>query len=90
MPGTKKLILNDGTELDNSYVIQVGARLWVYIYGSITFQRVFELLNDPTKTTSIICDQYGKRNTYDGFTDLFCMRKEDGGWISAGLRYPNV
>ena len=86
----QKLILNDGTELDNSYVLLSGLILWVYIYGDVSFQRAFELLNDPTKTESILCDRYGTRNTYDCFTDLFCIRKEDGGFISAGLRFQDV
>ena len=86
----QKLILNDDSEILDSYAVQANGKLWVYVYADISFACLFSMLSDPEKTSRIVCEQFGVRNTYDGFTDLFCIRKEDGGWISAGLRYPDV
>ncbi len=81
-----KLTLSDGTELQGSYVIQVGPVLWVYCYAQITFAALFELLNDPEKTAEITMTQGEHQVAYEGFTELFCIRKEVAGFISAGLR----
>ena len=81
-----KLTLNDGTELEYSSVTQVGRILWVYCYAQITFAALFELLDDPEKTAEITMTQGEHQVAYEGFTELFCIRKEDAGFISAGLR----
>lgn len=80
------LELNDGTMLDGSYAIKSGGVLWVYVYAEIGFVELFQLLNDPEKTGTITARQGGVTNEYQGFMELFCIRKEDGGFISAGLR----
>jgi len=82
----RRLILNDGTELQDSYVISSGSVLWVYVYARIGFAELFDLLNDRRKTARVTLDQEGTMAYFDGYTDLFCIRKEDGGFISAGLR----
>lgn len=82
----QKLILSDGTELANSYAVQAGGNLWVYVYAQISFAALFGLLNDPAKTDAITLSQGGTETEFDGYDELFCIRKEDGGFISAGLR----
>jgi len=82
----RKLILNDGTELMGSYVIQSGTILWVYVYAEITFGELFELLNEPETVKKIQQIQDNEKASFRGFKELFCIRKEDGGFISAGLR----
>lgn len=82
----QKLILSDGTELANSYAVQAGGNLWVYVYAQISFAALFGLLNDPEKTGAITLSQGGTETEFDGYDELFCIRKEDGGFISAGLR----
>ena len=82
----QKLILSDGTELENSYAVNVGGNLWVYVYAQISFTALFSLLNDPEKTGVITLSQGGAETEFNGYDELFCIRKEDGGFISAGLR----
>ena len=81
-----KLTLSNGTELQGSYAIQIGNTLWVYCYAEIGFGQLFALLNDPEKVAAITMTQAGTETDFDGFTELFCIRKEDAGFISAGLR----
>lgn len=80
------LTLNDGTALEGSYVIQNGNTLYLYCYAEITFGDLFALLNDPEKAKKITMDRGGERTVFRGFKELFCIRKEDGNFISAGLR----
>lgn len=81
-----KLTLNDGTELGSSYVIRSGNNLWVYVYAQITFADLFSLLNNPENTAAITMKQGEEETVFEGFAELFCIRKEDEGFISAGLR----
>lgn len=80
------LILNDGTRLFDSHVIQDGTVLWVYLNKSLTLAEAFGVLNDPERTVRIVANEYGQENEYEGFTDLFYIRKEDNGQVSAGLK----
>lgn len=82
----RKLTLNDGTILEDSYAFAVGERMWVYIYAEMTLADAFALLNDPAKMISVISEQFGQETTYEGYTELFTITKEDGGFISAGVR----
>lgn len=86
----RKLIL-EGTVLENSYVnlSSNGRNLFVYIYDkNVTFADAFNLLNNPAKTSTIISEQSGDWTTYNGFVELVSIRKEDSGFIAAGLRKP--
>ena len=82
----RKLILNNGAELQDSYAIQSGSILWVYVYAEITFGELFGLLNEPENVKKIQMIQDEEKANFRGFKELFCIRKEDGGFISAGLR----
>ena len=81
-----KLTLNDGTELEYSTVTQAGNVLCVYCYAPVTFGQLFWLLNNPEKVAEITMTQGEHQAIFEGFTELFCIRKEDAGFISAGLR----
>ena len=82
----QKLTLNDGTELLNSSVAEDGDILWLYVYADIAFGDLFSLLNDPEKAKKIVATFGETTTTYRGFKELFCIRKEKIGFISAGLR----
>lgn len=82
----QKLTLNDGTELMNSSVTDDGNILWLYVYADIEFGNLFALLNDPEKVSKITATFGGEKTEYLGFNELFCIRKEKVGFISAGLR----
>jgi hypothetical protein len=83
---SQKLILNDGTILDPAHAIEAGGVLWVYLDCEITLAEAFELLNDPGKTSKIVTDEFGVVNTYTGYSDMFCIRREDDGQVNAGLK----
>lgn len=82
----RKLILNS-IELQDSYVLRNGDMLFVYVYALIDFAELFDILNDPANVQTVKSVQFGTETLYDGFTELFVIRKEDG-FISAGLRKP--
>ena len=82
----QQLTLNDGTVLENSSVAEAGNILWLYVYADITFADLFALLNDPEKARRVTAVFGESKTTYRGFKELFCIRKEDGGFVSAGLR----
>ena len=82
----QKLTLNDGTVLESSYAIRDGSNLWVYVYAAISFGELFLLLNDPEKVKKITAERDGAESVHRGYKELFCIRKENGGFISAGLR----
>ena len=84
---TKKLILTDGTEILDARAIADGNTLWFYVdQEGATLGGIFELMNDPEKTETITADEFGAVTEYLGFTDLFCIRKEDSGQINGGLK----
>lgn len=82
----RTLILNDGTVLNDSYCFEASGVLWVYIGTGYTLAEVFNLLNDPEKTETIVCVQYGAEATFEGYTHLYCISEEIGGTFSAGIK----
>ena len=81
------LILNNGTRIFPARATLAGGILWIYIDNTeITLAEAFELLADPGKTNRIVTNEFGVINEYEGFTDLFCIRKEDNGQVNAGLK----
>ena len=81
----EKLMLNDGTELDNSSAILSGD-LFLYVNGS-DLRTVFDLLIDPENTKQIIYTQVnGTLITYVGYKKLRAVTDEDNGLITAVLR----
>jgi len=80
------LILNDGTRLFPAHAIEDGYVLWVYLDGGVKLNEAFELLSVPEKTEKIKANNYGSLTEYTGFTDLFCIRREDNGQVNAGLK----
>ena len=83
----QKLTLNDGTVFSPAHAFAAGGTLWIYIDDpEVTLAEAFEQLNDPEKTGKITADEYGSISEYTGFTDLYCIRREDYGQVNAGLK----
>lgn len=82
----EKLILNDGTELKNSHVQLSGTILWFYLNG-VTFDEAYQLMSDTGKTEKITAEYYGSTTEYYSYSDLFCLRREDDGMITGGLKH---
>lgn len=81
----EKLTLADGTQIEPAHVIADGGTLWFYLENGISFADAYTAMADPNKTSRITADRFGESKTYDGFTDLFCLRKDDD-TISGGLK----
>ena len=84
------LILNDGTILTPAHAIRAGGVLYVYIDSVMTLADAFGLLNDPEKTGKIEANEYGEITTYEGYTNLYCITREDDGRINAGLKWGGI
>ena len=80
------VVLNDGTKLLDSHVLLDGNTLWFYL-KNITFEEAFELMNDSSKTSRIIMDYFGDVTEYNGYTDLFCLKREEDMRITGGLKH---
>lgn len=84
-----KLILNDGTELENSNAHEdngIGT-LFVYTDNGYTMKDVFDLLYDPEKAKKIVFDRDdGKKVTFRGYKHLIDVRDESNGMITAALK----
>ena len=74
----EKLILNDGTEIENAHCFESDGRLFVYITGTSDMQRYFNLLIDPDNTAKIKAVQYGVETVHSGYVDLYSISKESG------------
>ncbi len=81
-----KLIMNDGTEINNAEAFTSSGVLWVYIHSKTTMAKAFGILNSPAKTRIIRSVNGTNTETFTGYTDLFCLRKEDDGSVNAGIR----
>lgn len=80
----RRLILNDGTVLENAQAGYASGVLWCYVPG-ITMQQAAALFFDPAKTQKIIF-QYGEmEDTWEGFTVPVAMLQDEF-QISISLR----
>lgn len=85
------LTLNDGTVVENAITIKAYIGLWVHLMGGYSFSEAYNMFSDPEKTIKIVSDKTEPHTptqptVYDGFTDLFSIRREDDGEIVIGLR----
>lgn len=78
----QRLILADGTELEDSYAGYAEGFLWCYLRG-LSMAEAGALFLDPEKTAEIIF-QYGEmEDVYDGMTDCRILRMDPDGMIAA-------
>lgn len=82
----QKLTLNDGTVIVPARVILSAGTLWFYIDKPMTLAEAFALMDDPDKTRRIQADNDGEIINYVGYTNLFCIRKEDDNQVNGGLK----
>ena len=77
----QRLILKDGTELENCSAGYADGYLWCYLIG-LTLQEAAALFFDPAKTDKIIY-QFGDMSAeYDGFTVCKSISDNGGGHVS--------
>ena len=52
----------------------------------MTMDEAYNLLKDPEKTAVITSSSFGIVSTFEHYTGLFCIRVEENGLVTAGLR----
>ena len=82
----QKLILNNGTELENSYAAESIDYLFLYINNGMTMRQVMILMNDPERINRIIYAAGDNRTEYNDYTTVSSITMEYGGMISVRLR----
>lgn len=82
----RKLILNDGTEIENASALLSSGTLFLYLGQAVNMVQAFDLLIDPEITERITYQEFDSVKVFDGYTDLTFIRKEDDGSINAGMK----
>ena len=83
----QKLILNDGTELENSYAAESVDYLFLYISNGMTMMQVMMLMMDQNKISRIVYESGEANQTeYNDYTTVKSINAEYGGMISVSLR----
>ena len=77
-----KIILNDGTELYNSYTATDDVNLFMYIRNGMNIAQIATLLNDPERTRSITYQSVDKMITYTDFIHLRSISNGVNGLVS--------
>lgn len=81
-----KIILNDGTELYNSYTATDDVNLFLYIRNGMNIAQIATLLNDPERTRSITYQSVDKMITYTDFIYLHSISNGVNGLVSVVMR----
>lgn len=84
------ITLNDGTVLHDAITIGAIPGLWVHIQKGLSLAEAFTLFSATELTAVITSDKSepnrpGKGTVYEGYTDLFMLKREDDGTIVIGL-----
>ena len=84
------ITLNDGTIVNDAVTIGAIPGLWIHIQKGLTLSEAFKLFSAPKKTAKITSDKSepnkpGEGTVYEGYTDLFMLKREDDGTIVIGL-----
>ena len=83
----RRLILADGTEIENGEAGYAEGFLWMYFTG-YTMAQAAAMFTDPEKT-GVIRFQYGQmEDTYEGFTDCRTIRTDGDGKVSVCMTKP--
>ena len=82
----QKLILNDGTELNNSYAAESIDYLFLYIDNGMTMLQVMMLMMDQNKISRIVYAAGDNETQYNDYTTVSSITAEYGGMISVSLR----
>lgn len=80
----QRLILNDGTTIENGRCGYSDGHLWVWITG-YTMMQAAGIFFDPAKTSRIIYEYGEMSNEYDGFTSCINLMIDTDGMISVCL-----
>ncbi len=82
----QKLILNDGTELENSYAAETIDYLFLYIGNGMSMMQVMLMMVDPNKIRRIVYSAGENMTEYNDYTNVYGITIEHGGMINVSLR----
>ena len=82
----QKLILNDGTELENSYAAETIDYLFLYIGNGMSMMQVMLMMVDPNKIRRIVYSAGENMTEYNDYTTVYGITIEHGGMINVSLR----
>ena len=71
-----RLILNDGTVIENGGAGDAGRTLWLYIPGA-TMQAGWDIASDTGKTARIEHEYGNVKDVYEGYTRCTAIMDED-------------
>lgn len=77
----QRLILNDGTTIENGTAGYSEGLLWLWLSG-YTMQQAAILFFDPTKTAHIVFQYGDMQDEYTGFTDCRTLTIDADGQVS--------
>lgn len=81
----RRLILNDGTSLENCEAGLTPTSLWLYLKG-VTMQRAADTFFDSRKTSKIVF-QYGEmQDVYEGYTNCSTITEDEAGDVSVCMK----
>ena len=88
------ITLNDGTVISNVDSIEAIVGLWLHIHSGVNFSGAYQLFSDPMRTAVITSDRTtpakpDDNTVYEGYTDLYMLKREDNGVIVVGLHKVN-
>ena len=85
----RKLILNDGTVIEDGTCGQADGVLWCYLPDG-DIRQAFALFSDPEKTARIRFIYGEMEDVYEGYTDLTAIAAGQDGEIRVQLRKTEV
>ena len=80
-----RVILNDGTVLENGNAGYAEGFLWLWITG-LTIQQVAAIVFDSSKTSKIVYQYGDMEDNYNGFTDCVALNINYDGIVAACLK----
>lgn len=84
------LRLMDGTEIRNAQTVGSLQGLWIHIRDGLTFSEAYGMFSDPEKTGRIESSRTDPATpeaptVFEGYTDLYMLKREDNGMMIIGL-----
>ena len=82
-----RLILNDGTTIENGSAGYADGSVWLYLPG-YTMQQAAAFAFDSSKTSSITYQYGDMQDVYTGYTDCVGMLTNYDGLVSVCMKQP--
>lgn len=74
----RRLILMDGTEIENGHAGTAGSILWLWLPAWTMAQAAEAMIGHPEKTGHIVAEYGEMSDEYEGYTNCTRLTAEDG------------